>query len=385
MAVLQHTAGGETLPEPAQQHLRALPLVGAERRDVPLRGVHVVDGDEGGLAAQGEAHVLTQQLGIDLLPECLDLRPLLVGVRPRDARILMDARHAVLEAELDLCLLGRAGNRCRADRIRCAGEGNVALTGEQPRGGVEPQPARAGDEHLGPGMQIGEVLLRARGAVEGLHVRGELYQVARDETCRKPQMAQDLHQQPAGVPAGASCGAEGLLAGLHARLHADHITEVALQLLVEGDQEVHGGHGLAADPAEPVEQLWAGLADLEVGRQLLAQLVLVGEGQLLGVVLDEEVEGVDGDHLGDQVDLHGEPTGLVREHEAPDIIAEGVLLPVHEVLGRLDPERIVVDRGAHVRRGPQAHQMRAQRDRTVVQILGAMVNGNADRHGVGPG
>ena len=35
---------------------------------------------------------------------------------------------------------------------------NVALTGKQCRGGIEPDPAGTGDVDLGPGVQIGEVL-----------------------------------------------------------------------------------------------------------------------------------------------------------------------------------------------------------------------------------
>ncbi len=57
----------------------------------------------------------------------------------------------------------------------------MPLARQQAGGGIEPDPARAREVDLRPGMQVGEVGLRARRAVERFHVGGELDQVARDE------------------------------------------------------------------------------------------------------------------------------------------------------------------------------------------------------------
>ena len=46
--------------------------------------------------------------------------------------------------------------------------GTCAFAGQQARGRVEPDPARAGQKHLAPGVQVGEVLFGAAGAVERL-------------------------------------------------------------------------------------------------------------------------------------------------------------------------------------------------------------------------
>ena len=81
LSVVQHTFWRETLPQTAQQDLGALALVRAERRGVPLGAVHIVDRDEGRLAAHCQAHVIGRQLGIDPLAECHHRTPLLVAVR----------------------------------------------------------------------------------------------------------------------------------------------------------------------------------------------------------------------------------------------------------------------------------------------------------------
>ncbi len=87
--------------------------------------------------------------------------------------------------------------------MRRRGERNVPLAAEQAGGGVEPDPARAGDVDLGPGVQVGEVVVRAGGAVQRLQVVLELDQVARDEAGGEAEPPQHLHQQPAGIAAGS--------------------------------------------------------------------------------------------------------------------------------------------------------------------------------------
>ena len=63
----------------------------------------------------------------------------------------------------------------------------MALAREQARGRIEPDPARAREINLRPGVQIGEIVLRARRPVERFHIRLELDQVARHEARREPE------------------------------------------------------------------------------------------------------------------------------------------------------------------------------------------------------
>ena len=71
--------------------------------------------------------------------------------------------------------------------MRRARERDVALAGEQARRRIEPDPAGAGQVHLGPRVQVGEVALGARRAVERLHVGDELDQIAGNEAAARPK------------------------------------------------------------------------------------------------------------------------------------------------------------------------------------------------------
>ncbi len=338
LADMQQAAGGEVPLQALDQLLRQALLGRAHGGGVPLVPVHVVNGDEGWLAAHGQAHIMFQQVLVHLVTEGLDGLPLVLGVGLGDPRVLVDARHLVVEVELHLALFHGAGDGGRADWVRGAGQRDVTLAGEQPRGGVEPDPAGAGDIDLRPGVQVGEVRLRAAGAVEGLLIRGQLHQVAGDEARRQAQVAQDLHQHPSRVATGAQGLAQGLLAGLDARLHADGVADIALQALVERHQEVHGAGLAPVDLGQPGLEQGAVLLDLQVGAQLLGQLSVVLEGAEVRVLLKEEVEGVDGDQLGDHLHLDGQDRRLLRKDQPCQIVAEGVLLPVDEVVLRLDTQ-----------------------------------------------
>jgi hypothetical protein len=57
-----------------------------------------------------------------------------------------------------------------------------------------------------------------------------------------------------------------------------------------------------------------------------------------------------------------------------------VLLPIDEVLGRLERERVAVDGRAVVRRRPEPNDLRAQRDRPRVAVNRLMFQSNADSH-----
>ncbi len=77
----------------------------------------------------------------------------------------------------------------------------MAFASHQAGRGVQANPAGAGQVDLAPGMQVGEVDLGAAGSVQRLDVRFELYEVARHKTRGQAAVAQQLHQQPAGIAA----------------------------------------------------------------------------------------------------------------------------------------------------------------------------------------
>ena len=382
LAVVQCGAGCEARLQPPQQVAGEAALRRTAGRGVPFLAVHVVDRNEGRLAAHGQPYVVLAQLGVHRLAERVDLLPLGLGVRAGDARVLVDAAHLVGKGEVDLGGIGGAGDRRGTERIGRAGERDMALAGEQPRGRVETQPARTGSVDLRPGVQVGEVRRRPRGPVERFDVGRQLHQVSGDEARRQSEVAQDLHQQPAGVAARSERPRERLLARLDARLHAHGVGDVPLQAAIDVEQKRYGLLLAAVDGGHPIEQARAAFPDLEVRRQVARQLLVVAEREVLGVGLEKEVERVDHRHVGDQSDRDGQLAGALREHQARQVVAEGILLPVQKVLARLDLQRVGVDRRAAMRRRPQADDVREQRHRAVVAVARAMGQGDADGHGI---
>src|SRR4029077_17434453 len=67
-------------------------------------------------------------------------------------------------------------------------------------------------------------------------------------------------------------------------------------------------------------------------------------------------------------------------HEAREPAAVRILLPVDEMLGWRDFERIARDFSAAVRRRAQSHDLRAERDGPFVFIMCQMMERDEDRH-----
>ena len=178
LAIVQQAVAGERIAEPSEQHAGAFTLVPAQRLGIPLGTLHVVDRDEGRLTTHREAYIEGPQLPVDLATQAADRLPLLLGVGLGDARILMDAGDLVQIVETDLAFVGKPGDRRRTDRVGRARQRDMPFAGKQSRGRIETEPAGTGDVDLGPGMQVGEVLLRTRRAIECLHIRGQLHQIA---------------------------------------------------------------------------------------------------------------------------------------------------------------------------------------------------------------
>ena len=174
---------------------------------------------------------------------------------------------------------------------------------EQAGGRVEADPAGAGQIDLAPGMQVGEVLVGAGRAVERDEVGLELDQVAGDEARREAEMAEDLDEQPARVAARALGEVERLVRRLDARLHADDVADLALQARVQGDDEIDRVGLRAVDRGEEARRAPARRLGLQVDRQVVADLLRIGERPLLRRRLDEEVERIVDRHVGDEIDL----------------------------------------------------------------------------------
>ncbi len=380
LPVVKQAAGREAVAHAPEKAAGQATFGRPGGRGVPLVAVHVVDRHEGGLAAHRQAHVAGSQVGVDAIAERDDVAPLRVGVRLGDARILVDPRHRHLVVELYLARAHQARDRRRRLRVRRCRQRNVSLAREEPGGRVEAHPPRARQVDLGPGVEIGEVLRRAGGAVERLLIGHQLDQIAGHEAGGHAQVPQRFHQQPGGVAAGAAGGVERDLARLHARFHPNQVADLRLDAPVQIDEEPDGVRVGVRKRGQQRGEARARRGDVEERLQLGALQLVVDERHLVGARLQEEVERVHHRHLGHQVHFEREHRRLGREGQPGQVVALRILLPVDEVARRLDAQRVAVHRRPAVRRRPQPDHLRRQRHRAVVVIDGLVVQRDTDSH-----
>jgi hypothetical protein len=108
--------------------------------------------------------------------------------------------------------------------------------------------------------------------------------------------------------------------------------------------------------------------NIEVGREVGSEVSWIAEGKALRVLLNEEVEWIDRPHVGHQADGDVQLTGFARKDRAGQIVAERVLLPIDEVIGGGNRERISLDGGTRVRRRTEPDDVRPDRDRPVEPV-----------------
>ena len=158
--------------------------------------------------------------------------------------------------------------------------------------------------------------------------------------------------------------------------------------MVERDQEVDGaGAGGDREVLHPSLGQVAGARSLvvlvdgpQVWLEVLGQRLRVFEADPFGVVLDEEVERIDHLEVGDQADGDGQAAGAGREHQQGEEVAERVLLPVDEVIVGFDVQRVRLDRGTRMRRGPEPDDVGKHLHQAVERVAGAMLQRHLDSH-----
>ena len=254
----------------------------------------------------------------------------------------------------------------------------MAFAGHQAGGRIKADPARAGQKDLAPGMQIGEVFGGTARPVNRFDVGLQLDQVAGDKARCQPEVAQHLHHQPAAVAARARGELQGFFGRLHARLHADGVLNVALQLLVQSHQKVHGAAGPTVHLVQIALEQRRGRRGSEIGCQLARLGRAVLEWKLLGLGLQKKVERVEDGHFDDHIDRDLELARGRGKHQPCLVVGKRVLLPVDEVAGRLDLERIRQHLGTTVGGRPQADYLRPQLDEAVIGIVRDVTQGDVN-------
>ena len=380
LPVVQQIARREALGEAAHEGGRIAALGGSEGLARPFRTLGIGRRNEGRLPTHGEPHVALGEIAVDFGTERHQALPRGLAEGQGHARLLGHAAHRHGVAHHRLAGLERAADRGRTLRLERAGERDVPLAGPQARGGIETDPAGPGEIDLAPGVEVGEIRTRPGGSGERLLVGHELDEVAGDEACREPETARDLDQEPARIPTRALALAQGLLGRPHAGLEPHDVADVARQALVEGHEEIDGAHRLERNLRDIALKPLAARPRPQERCELAVECFVVGEGKTFRRRLEEKVEGIDHPHVGHEVDSDREPVGLFGNHHASEEIALGVLLPVEEMGGGLDLERIGGDGSTRVRGRAQPHHLRSERNAPVVAVFRAMVEGDLYAH-----
>lgn len=168
---------------------------------------------------------------------------------------------------------------------------------------------------------------------------------------------------------------------MHAGLKPDAVGDVALEFGIDGDEQVNGASALAAPGAQAVGEVRAGRRNFKERGEFVELGGIVFERQGLGLGFEEEIEGVVDGHFDDEVHLDVEARQGLGENETGKVVGLGVLLPIGE--GRTAGHLHAVGENprAAVRRGPEADDVRAVADRSLVFVGRAVAESDVDGHG----
>ncbi len=114
--------------------------------------------------------------------------------------------------------------------------------------------------------------------------------------------------------------------------------------------------------------------------QLMLLPGFVVKRDLFRIGFKEKIEGIDHRHFGHQVHFQRKTASLLGEHQPRQEIPLRVLLPVDEVILRLDAQRKADNGSASVRGGAKAYGLRRKHYRPVVVIGGLVVEAYPNSH-----
>ncbi|MNZ96139.1 hypothetical protein D3C78_1153200 [compost metagenome] len=107
-----------------------------------------------------------------------------------------------------------------------------------------------------------------------------------------------------------------------------------MQAGIEANDHVHSRlPRCAVDGGHEGGEQWAGRFRLHVDGEIVTQFLRIIEGPLCRFFLHEEIKRIVNRHIGDKIDLDLKLRGRFGKNETGEVIAVGVLLKVHEVIG----------------------------------------------------
>ena len=106
--------------------------------------------------------------------------------------------------------------------------------------------------------------------------------------------------------------------------------------MIQRDEIVDRSRPGLANTRHKLRQFRAHRLGMKIGGKFANQSGVIGERKLLGFLFQEEIEWIDDRHLGDEIDFNRKLFRLFRKDQPGKAIAIRILLPVDEVILRLD-------------------------------------------------
>ncbi len=288
--------------------------------------------------------IVLLQIGVNVAAQRFDLGPLLVGVGHGDARRFIKARHASSRTQT------RHSHSSTAPVMGAALWGSgVQASGmwpspaSKPEVGSRPIQPAAGQIHFAPGVQIGEILFRAAGAVERFDVRLELDQIAADKARGQAAMPEQLassHAESRHEPLALASVSSGVCTPGSRRMvylmsfHRRWLTATR-KSIVRGRASPFSRR--AIQPACAPAQAWKSRREFAAQperRQFMIQDGRVGKRKPLGFRFEEKIERIEHRHLRHQVHFHSQFACRLLKNQPGEVIRLRILLPVDEMLLR---------------------------------------------------
>ncbi len=233
-------------------------------------------------------------------------------------------------------------------------------------------------------MQVGDILGNARRPIQRLDIGLELDRVTGDEARRQSLVTQNLARQPRHVATGALQKVQRLGRGLHPRFHTQGVAQIGIELLVEGDQIIDSRRFLIGDRADIVHQDVVVFLDLQIGRQLFLESGVIRKRKALGAGFQKEIERIEDLDFQHQIDRHLEGRCLFRKDDAGQPVAERILLPVDEMVCRLDLQGVGLHMRLGMRGGAETNDLGSETDRSIIAVIRNMMQRSQNTHRILP-
>ena len=104
------------------------------------------------------------------------------------------------------------------------------------------------------------------------------------------------------------------------------------------------------------------------------------EGEALKAGIEEEVEGIDGFEVGDEVNLHREFRRRASEEHIGLLVLVGIEPPLEYAAGGNDIQLILEDLGSAVESRTKLNGLGADEDRSLILIVGPVVERDFHSH-----